>query len=398
MVYNFDEIIDRKHTNSLNTDGYKQYMFSEFENLNLKYIDDELIRMWVADMEFATPDFIINGIKDRLSKRIFGYTKIFEDSYYKAFSDWCIRRYGWAFFKNDLRTSNGIIPALYELVEYITLPNEKVIFTTPSYSYFQKAADYNSRGFETTRLINSGGYYMFDFDDFEKKAKNPDTTLFIFCHPHNPTGRVWTKEELEKIGKICIENDLWIISDEIHCDLLRQNKKHIPLASLFPDYDKIITCMAPSKTFNTAGLMFSNIIIPNVELRAKWDSRHYGFDNPLSIAAAEAAYTYGDKWLNELSIYLDDNFNTVKRYLNQNLPNSKFYVSEATYLAWVDVSAYFTKEENLPLFFAENAGVLLEGGNMFVENSDCFIRLNLASPRSLVEEGIKRIVDAINKK
>jgi cystathionine beta-lyase len=218
------------------------------------------------------------------------------------------------------------------------------------------------------------------------------------CSPHNPTGRVWTEEELRRLGEICVKNDMWIISDEIHCDLLRGDKTHIPLAKVFPEYEKLVTCMAPSKTFNTAGLMLSNVIIPDENLRGIWLSRHYNFDNPLSVAGAQAAYEKGEPWLEELRVYLDENFIFTRDYLAENLPKAVFNISEATYLAWMNVSAYFNKNENLPKFFAYKAGVLLEGGDMFVQNSDCFIRLNLACPKSVLAEGLKRICDAINTK
>lgn len=354
--------------------------------------------MWVADMEFATPQVVIDGIKERLDKRIFGYTRIFSKDYYNAFSNWCIKRYGWNFEREHLVMSNGIIPALYELVNYICGEDEKVLFLTPSYAYFKYAADYNSRDSVCSDLIDNDGYYTIDFDDLEKKAADEKTTLLILCNPHNPTGRVWTEEELRRIGEICIKHNVWIISDEIHCDLLREGQIHIPLAKLFPECERIVTCMAPSKTFNMAGLMISNIVIPEEKLRKIWLSRHYNFDNPLSVAGAQTAYEKGEDWLNELQKYLDKNFNFTKEYLEKHLPKAKFRISEATYLAWIDLSEYFDKNEDLPMFFAYKAGVLLEGGNMFVQNSDCYIRLNLACPKSLVEEGLKRICNAINKK
>lgn len=223
-------------------------------------------------------------------------------------------------------------------------------------------------------------------------------TLCIFCNPHNPTSRVWSDEELKKAGRICLDNGLWIISDEIHCDLLRTGRSHTPLAKLFPETDRIVTCMAPSKTFNLAGLMFSNIIIPSDELRAKWNAKHYGFENPLSIAAAKAAYIHGEEWLNQLKAYLDGNFEFTKQYLEKHLPKAVYRIPEATYLTWVNIGAYVPKDVNLPLHFANNAGVLLEGGNMFVANSDGYIRLNLACPRSVLEEGLKRISDLLNFK
>lgn len=397
-MYNFDEIIDRQHTNAMNTDGFRDYIFHADDSMTFPYKDEEFIRMWVADMEFATPDVVIDGIRSRLDKRIFGYTRVFENSYYEAFSKWCQNRYGWNFDKNELVMSNGIIPALYELVEYICKPDEKVLFLTPSYAYFKYAADFNRRDYVCSDLRYENGRYSIDFEDFARKAADEKTTLFILCNPHNPSGRVWKREELKKLAEIIEENHLWVISDEIHCDLIRRNRIHIPLGKVMPDYQRLITAMAPSKTFNLASLMISNIMIRDKKLKEIWLSRHYNFDNPLSIAAAQAAYEKGDVWLEELRVYLDENFRFTGEYLKEHLPKAIYHISEATYLAWVDLNAYFEKDENLPLFFAYKAGVLLEGGNMFVQNSDGFIRLNLACPKSVLEEGLKRICEAVNTK
>lgn len=247
-------------------------------------------------------------------------------------------------------------------------------------------------------MIDTDGYYTIDYADLAKKASDPKVTLLILCNPHNPTGRVWRQNELAKIATIVANNNLWVISDEIHCDLLRQDQQHIPLGKVMPDYQRLVTCMAPSKTFNLAGMMISNIIIRDDTLRQTWLSRHYNFDNPLSIAAAQAAYTSGEPWVKELTAYLDQNFAYTKTFLQERLPKAHFKISEATYLAWVDLSEYFAPDENLPLFFAYKAGVLLEGGNMFVQHSDCFIRLNLACPRKVLNEGLERITDAILNK
>lgn len=395
-MYNFDEIIDRSNTNALNTDGFRGYIFHTDKTMVFPFKDEEFIRMWVADMEFATPDVVIDGIKERLEKRIFGYTKVFSNSYYEAFANWCKRRYDWTFEREHLVMSNGIIPALYELVEYICKPDEKALFLTPSYAYFKYAADFNHRDCVCSDLVNDGGYYTIDFEDLEKKAADDKTTLFILCNPHNPTGRVWHEDELKRLAAVIEKYKLWVISDEIHCDLIRVGQKHIPLGKVMPKYDRLITCMAPSKTFNMAGLMISNVIIRNDELREHWLNRHYNFDNPLSIAAAQAAYEKGEPWLNELQAYLDKNFAFTETYLSDYLPKTRLRIPEATYLAWVNLSEYFEPDEHLPLFFAYKAGVLLEGGNMFVRNSDCFIRLNLACPKTTLEEGLKRICDAVN--
>lgn len=397
MKYNFDEIIERRNTNAMNTDGFRQYIFHADENMRFPYTDEEFVRMWVADMEFATPDVVINAVKERLDKRIFGYTKIFGPDYYQAFVGWTQKRYDWSFPPEQLLTSPGIIPALYELVGHICKPGEKILMLTPSYAFFKYAADFNGLESVCSNLKNNDGYYTMDLADIKAKAADPQVTLCIFCNPHNPTGRVWTQQELQAVADICTAQNMWIISDEIHCDLLRKCQKHIPLGKVLPDYERLITCMAPSKTFNMAGFMFSNIIIRSQALRNIWNERHYSFENPLSIAAAQAAYTSGGEWLDALCDYLDANFTFTEQYLQQYLPLAKFKISQATYLAWVDVSAYFHEGcDSLPLYFANKAGVLLEGGNMFVANSDGYIRLNIACPRSMLETGLNRICNLLN--
>lgn len=397
-MYNFDEVIDRRHTNAMNTDGFRGYIFHADDSMTFPYKDEEFIRMWVADMEFATPDVVIDGMRERLDKRIFGYTRVFEKRYYDALAAWCKARYDWSFDRKELVMSNGIIPALFEMVEYICKPDEKVLFLTPSYAYFKYAAEAGNREYVCSDLVYEDGRYSIDFDDFAKKAADEKTSLLILCNPHNPSGRVWTEEELKGLAKIIEENNLWVISDEIHCDLLRCNQKHIPLGKVMPDYQRLVTCMAPSKTFNLAGMMISNVIIRDEGLRSVWLDRHYNFDNPLSIAAAQSAYEKGQPWLEELRVYLDENFRFTQEYLAEHLPKAKFRISEATYLAWVDLNEYFEPDENLPLFFAYKAGVLLEGGNMFVQHSDGFIRLNLACPKATLAEGLRRICEAVNTK
>lgn len=397
-MYNFDEVIDRRHTNAMNTDGFRGYIFHADDSMTFPYKDEEFIRMWVADMEFATPDVVIDGMRERLDKRIFGYTRVFEKSYYDALAAWCKARYDWSFDRKELVMSNGIIPALFEMVEYICKPDEKVLFLTPSYAYFKYAAEAGNREYVCSDLVYEDSRYSIDFDDFAKKAADEKTSLLILCNPHNPSGRVWTEEELKGLAKIIEENSLWVISDEIHCDLMRCNQKHIPLGKVMPDYQRLVTCMAPSKTFNLAGMMISNVIIRDEGLRSVWLDKHYNFDNPLSIAAAQSAYEKGQPWLEELRVYLDENFRFTQEYLAEHLPKAKFRISEATYLAWVDLNEYFEPDENLPLFFAYKAGVLLEGGNMFVQHSDGFIRLNLACPKATLAEGLRRICEAVNTK
>ncbi|MFK7771687.1 MAG: MalY/PatB family protein [Saprospiraceae bacterium] len=395
MKYNFDEIINRQGTNAMSTDGFREYLFEDSDELDLPCEKEDLISMWIADMEFGTAPEIIKGIQERLSQRILGYSQIFDPKYAEAFLNWTKSRYDWTFEEEHLVTSPGVVPALFDLIPYICQPDEQLLIMTPSYAFFKHCADYNKIEMVTSDLICEDGYYSIDFEDFRKKAAEEKVTLTILCSPHNPTGRVWTATELKKIGEICLENSVTIIADEIHCDLLRKEKTFVPIAKLFPDTDQIITCMSPSKTFNLAGLQFANIIIPNNELREMWNHHHLPLDNPLSIAAAQAAYADGQDWLDELSDYLDDNFIFLEKFLLEYLPKAKFNISEATYLAWINVGSYFPKEENLTLFFANKAGVLLEGGNMFVANSDGYIRLNLACPRARLEEGLEKISKAI---
>lgn len=399
MKYNFDEMIDRRNTNAMNTDGFRKYLFKDREGeLSFPYKDEEFIRMWIADMEFATPPEIVDAIKGRLDARIFGYSQVFDPAYYNSVVDWTRHYYDWSFPQEQLMTSPGIIPALYELCGYLCKPDEKVLILTPSYAFFQSAVEHHHLQLVCSELLDDGGHYSIDYDDVETKARDEKVTLCIFCNPHNPTGRLWTEEELRRIGEICISNDVWIISDEIHCDLLRSGLVHTPLAKLFPDSDRIVTCMAPSKTFNMAGLMFSNVIIPHDELRAVWQARHYCFKNPLSITAAQAAYQHGHQWLAELKHYLDANFAYTKAFLEANLPGAVFRIPEATYLAWIDIRHYVSDEEDLPLLFAAKAGVLLEDGSMFVANAKGYIRLNLACPRAVLEEGLRRIERLLNER
>ncbi len=393
----FDEIIDRKGTNALNTDGFKKYLFGADSEMQFPYKDEEFVRMWLADMEFATPNPILDAIKDRLDKKILGYTKMFDPKYYDVFSKWTKDYYGWSFQREHLTHSDGIVPALHALVNYICKPDDKVLIMTPSYASFKRSVVSNDVELVCSHLTEKDGHYTIDFEDFEAKTKDPKMKLFIFCNPHNPTGRVWTDEELKRVGQICLDNDVFIISDEIHCDILRSGLTHTPLAKLFPKSDRIITCMAPSKTFNIAGMMFSNIIIPNDKIMEIWKSKFHSFFNPLSIAASKAAYEHCHDWLEKLKTYLDDNFKFTKDYLDENLPNTVFNIPESTYLAWIDVSAYVPEDTNLTLYFAENAGVLLEGGDMFVSNADGFIRLNIACPRAILKEGLDRISKVLNK-
>lgn len=400
MKYNFDEIIERRNTNALNTDGFRGYIFNAGPEKVFPYKDEEFIRMWVADMEFATPPEICDAMKARIEKRIFGYSGVYDSKYYDVFVKWCKDMYDWEFPQEQLVFSAGIIPALYQLVEDIVLPDDKFMTMTPAYGFFLHAAEYNDVELVKSDLKYDNGTFKIDFDDFEKKASDPSVKMIMWCNPHNPTGRVWTEEELKKVAEIVEKYDLWIISDEIHCDLLRQDQRHIPMAKIMPEYKKLVTCMSASKTFNIAGLLHSNIIIRDPEMRAQFVKRDklVGSINPISLEAHRTAYEKGRDWLDELKTYLDENFKFMKEYLNENAPDVECFVPEATYLAWVDMGKALPDVEDMCDFFANEAGVLLEGGNgLFVGNAEGYVRLNLAMPRALIAEGLKRMAAAIAK-
>ena len=400
MKTNFDEIIDRRGTNALNTDGFRGYIFHAGPEKVFPFKDEEFVRMWVADMEFATPPAICQAIKDRVDRRIFGYTMMYDSDYYKALNGWCESRYGWSFPEEELCFSPGIIPALYQLVEDLVAPGEKALTMTPAYGYFLHACEYNDRELVHNPLLWKNGHFTIDYADLEAKAADPKVKLLILCNPHNPTGRIWTAEELQKVAAIVEKYELWVVSDEIHCDLIRSGLRHTPMGKVMPEYRKLVTCMSASKTFNMAGLGFSDIIIRDPAERQRFRDRDKiaGMLNPLSIAAHKAAYEHCGPWLEELKEYLDGNFRFLADFLAEYLPQAEFSIPEATYLGWVNMGPCLPDVEDLPDFFANEAGVLLEGGDsLFVGNAKGWIRLNLAMPRSIIATGLERMRDAIAK-
>ena len=384
MVYDFDEVIDRRGTDSVKWDGMKNV-----------WGRDDLTALWVADMDFRTPPFVMDALRRRLEHEVLGYTMPCE-GWDTAICSWLRKRHEWDVRSEWLTFVPGIVRAQAFTLLCFTRPGDRVLVMTPVYHPFFLVTERLKREVVRSPLDLRDGHYHIDFDRLRRDVQG--CRALILCNPHNPGGRVWTAGELRRVADICQESGTLVISDEIHCDLTRKGMQHTPLGKVMPDYGRLVTCMAPSKTFNMAGLMFSNVIIRDSGLMATWKARHYDFENPISIAAAQAAYQHGEDWLNELHDYLDKNFAFTGEFLKENLPDAKYQVSEATYLAWVDLSAYFTPDEDLPMFFANEAGVLLEGGDMFVQNSDCFIRLNLACPKSVLEEGLKRIAKAtLNK-
>lgn len=331
-VYDFDEIIDRTNTNSV------KYDTAAVVN---PYLPEEIVPMWIADMDFAVPEPIRDAMKARIDKKILGYSMPLDADYYLAVIDFMKRRHGREINFDNIIYSAGVIDAMKVAVQKFTKKGDGVIINTPSYHPFDDSVKEFDRVPVYCPLINTDGYYTFDFDDFEKKAKNKNNTMFFLCNPHNPSGRVWTKEELLKIGKICFDNDVYVFSDEIHCDITRIGITHIPFASLFPDEKRLLTATAPSKTFNIAGNQLSNLIIPDYDVAQDWRMNMYcGMPNPVSIDACIAAYTLCDDWIDQMRAYVDENFRYVDRYLKQHLPKAKFNIPEGTYLCWIDLRAF----------------------------------------------------------
>lgn len=393
--FDFDQIIDRSGMNALATDGFRNFLFDGDEEVVLPCADDEAIVMWVADMAFASAPAAVHAMRERLGRPIFGYTILLDGYLFDAFAGWCQRHYGWVPEREHFVTSPGVVPALDDLVEFILKPGEKALTLSPAYGPFDTAATKHGRQLVTCAMVTSSdGHYTVDFADLEKKLADTDVRLFILCHPHNPTGRVWEDDELRHMAELCFANDVMVVSDEIHCDILRTGLTHTPLGKLFPESDQIITCMSSSKTFNLAGLGIANVIIPNDEIRGIWADRNFPVVNPISAAAATAVFLDGDPWLEQLRSYLDANFELVRDTLSDQLPDAVFRIADATYLAWIDLGAYFSADIDLTRHFAESAGVLLEGGHKFIADAEGHIRINLACPRSVVEDALAKIVAA----
>jgi cystathionine beta-lyase len=395
MTFDFDRIIDRKDTSAVALGGFRGYLLQN-EPLEFPCPDDEIVCLWVADMAFASAPAAIDAMRDRLEHPIFGYTAILDDELFDAFRDWCEHFYGWSPEREHFVTSPGVVPALFDLVEFIVGPQEKVLTLTPAYGHFKRAPVHHDRELVTCGLVEAAdGCYAIDFELFESQVADPALRVFFLCHPHNPTGRVWTEAELRQMTELCLANDVIVISDEIHCDLLRQGDSHTPLAKLFPESDQIITCMSASKTFNLAGLGLASVVIPNDEIRAIWVERKSPIVNPVSVAAIIGVLRNGHSWLEALQAYLDANLGYLKNRLTAELPEALFPIPDSTYLAWIDLSYYFAPDMNLTRFFAERAGVVLEGGDMFICDAAGHIRLNIACPRAVLDDAVSKIVQAI---
>ena len=390
VSYNFDEIIDRSNTNSF------KYDLVPFRNPDLP---DDFISMWVADQDFAIAPLIIEAMKKRLDKsRILGYSTITDPEYFPTVSSWMKKRYEWEANPTNFVFTSGVVNALRIAIDLLTKEGDGVIINTPAYKNFKVVVEQKGRKLDISPLkVDENGYYTIDYDDFEKKCQNNKNKVFILCNPHNPVGRVWKEDELKKICEICFAHNIFIISDEIHCDLLRNGFKHIPLAKLYPDEKRLIVCTAPSKTFNLAANQLSNIYIPDYELRKKWKIQLFSkFPNPLSIEACKAAYLYCEPWLDQLRTYLDGNFNLLNKRLKSELPKASFQISEGTYLGWIGFEKLGFSDSELK-YRITRAGVFVEYANEFVQNGEFHIRINLACPRSVLNEALNRIIKSLTE-
>lgn len=392
MKYNFDEIIDRSGTSA-----------TKMESLP-KGCPDDALPLWVADMDFACAEPILKALHERIDKKIFGYTLYDTDECLGAVVNWYKKRYGWEEQKENLFFCGGIVSAYAVLLNLLTKEGEGVVIQRPIYYPFTMKANSNGRQIVDSPLIYADGNYTIDFDDLDKKMAEPNNKVLVFCSPHNPAGRVWTEAEIRKVVDICKKYDKWIICDEIHCDLLRCGMTFHPILKVAPDYaDRIAVCTAPSKTFNLAGMKTSNIVIHNKELQAAWKELIGGKlsmngAGTLGLTAMIAAYNEGEEWLEQLKEYLDGNFAYIDAFLKEHLPKAHMVPSEGTYLAWIDFNGYVNGDaERLEEIMQKKAKVALDEGYIFGDAGRGFERINIATPRSVVEDCMNRILQAFKE-
>lgn len=383
MKYNFDKIIERRNTKSVKWD----------------LGEEDVLPMWVADMDFEVLDVITSAVIKRAKHPIYGYTAP-NDEYYNSIIKWWNERYSYPIKKEWIKYSSGVVPAVNMLIRAFSRPGDKVILQTPVYHPFYEAVKNNGCDLiENPLKLIDNKFYM-DFVDLEQKFKEYNIKVLVLCSPHNPVGRVWTKEELLKLGELCLKYGVIVISDEIHCDLVYKDYKHIPFPSINDDFAQISAmCTAPSKTFNLAGLQVSSVIIPNEILREKFsfvlDCNGLWAPNIFGIEALEAAYNYGEEWVNQLIDYLKGNLEFLTKYIQENIPKLKVLKPEGTYLVWLDCRELNMSPKELQEFFLKRAKVWFDEGNKFGNAGNGFERVNIACPRSILEEGLMRIDKAI---
>lgn len=386
MKYNFDEIIPRRNTNSVKWDEAAQ---------------DDIIPLWVADMDFRVLPQITEALRQRVDHGVFGYTHV-PDSYYESVIRWFKVRHGLQGVKpSDIIYTSGVVPAISAIVRGLTLPGDKVLVQTPVYNCFFSSIRNQGCLVEENHLVYKNNTYVVDWDDFERKCADSRVRIFLLCNPHNPAGRVWKKEELQRMGEICQKHDVFVISDEIHCELVMPGNDYTPFASLSDGFLKnSATCVAPTKAFNIAGLQIANIIVKDRTKRERIDRAiniHEVCDvNPFGVIATEAAYTEeGAEWLRQLNTYLFANYQFLCDFFSKHFPSLEVVKLEGTYLVWVDCSSLGKSSTEIVNNLYRH-GVWMNDGVMYGENLRAFIRINIACPRRILEEGLLRMEKALH--
>lgn len=387
MVYNFDEVIDRSGNRA-----------AKYDERIKKFGTADVIPLWIADMDFRTAQPVIDACKKKAEEGIWGYTSR-PDSYFQAVQEWEKKRNNWDVDISLMSWSLGVVPALSALVKIFSSSGERVLIQTPVYSEFYDVTEAWGREVVENRLVEQDGRWQVDFEDFEKKAK--ECRIFLLCNPHNPLGIVWTPEELKKMAEICIANDVLLVSDEIHSDLIFHGKKHTPTAALSPEIaEKVISCVSATKTFNLAGLQASTTIFPNQEMKQAYDRFWMNMDihrnNAFSSVAMEAAFREGEEWLDQLLNYISGNFDFIKEYFETNIPRIRPNVPDATYLVWLDCRELGLDNDRLIDFMIHKAGLGLNEGCSFGRSLQGFMRLNAACPRATLEQALKQLKEAVD--
>ncbi|HPS13337.1 MAG TPA: PatB family C-S lyase [Prolixibacteraceae bacterium] len=386
MIYNFDEIIDRRNTNCEKYDEREQ-IFGKAD----------VIPLWVADTDFRTPDFVVDAVVKRAKHEVYGYP-IIPDSYFLSISNWMNVRHQWKVDKSWISFSPNVVVGLASAVLSLTEPGDKIIVQPPVYFPFFHVVEGNGRILTENPLKLENGRYYFDFDDLKKKI-DKETKMLILCNPHNPGGRVWQREELEELSKICSENGILVVSDEIHSDIVLHGNKHIPFAMVSETASKMsVTVSSASKTFNMAGLSSAYAIIPDKKLRSKYlhflKATHLSSGNFFGHVATEAAYTDGAEWLSQLIGYLERNDRFIEEFLKENLPRVKPMKPDSTFLVWIDLSELSITPEDAFKKLVE-AGVGLSPGGLFGTGGHHFVRLNMGCPLSVLREGLEKMKMAL---
>ena len=380
MKYDFDEPVSRRGTNSYKWDTVK---------------DEDVLPMWVADMDFRTAPAIVGALQKRVEHGIFGYTKV-PPAYYEAVVNWFRRRHAWLIEKEWIVYTTGVVPAISAIVKALTVPGDRVLVQTPVYNCFFSSIRNNGCEAVANPLIYANGTYRIDYDDLERKAADPKVKLLLLCNPHNPVGRVWTRQELRRIGEICIRNRVLVVADEIHCELVFSGHVYIPFASISEDFrEHSVTCISPSKAFNLAGLQIANIVAADTDIRMKIDKainiNEVCDVNPFGVEALIAAYNRGEDWLEELKHYLSVNYNYLRAYFDEYLPEFPVVMLEGTYLVWVDCRGVGLSSREITDILLEKEKVRVNPGSLYGEAGEGFIRLNIACPREKLIEGLNRL-------